>query len=73
MRHYAENNKNKVIYIQFDDVKQKDYVVSVCKQSFELLSIADKTISYNEVLKAVLLNGVKDLERYINEQKGGIK
>ena len=69
MRHYAENNKNKVIYIQFDDAKQKDYVVSVCKSAFELLSIADKTISYNEVLKAVLLNGIKDLERYINEQK----
>ena len=70
MRHYSEENKNKNIYIKFDTVEQKNYVVNVCKQSFELLSIEDKTITYNEILKAVLVNGIKDLERYISEQKG---
>lgn len=72
MKHYQEKTTNKTIYIKFDNIEQKEYVIKVCKQAFELLSIADKTITYNEVLKSILVNGIKDLERYIKEQKGAL-
>lgn len=62
-----KHNLNTIdLHLQFDKVQDKQYVVGVCQRAYKILNI-DSKVPYNTLLKKVLMNGVQEMEKYIEK------